>query len=220
MECIHGTRQTTIDAPQLATLAAAYSHTWIDLGTGDGRFVQHLAQKLPRTLLIGVDACRENLRKRSRCSAANAIFAIANALELPADLDGIARRISINFPWGSLLEALLEGDTRLIKGLHRVSQSETLLEIRLNGGALAQYGLDADAGAARVGEILAHAGWRCGTPTQLSARQLKDLPSSWAHRLAFGPHAWALGLRAVSVQIAQAPLCEYNQNTRGRMKQS
>ncbi|NJM08091.1 class I SAM-dependent methyltransferase [Candidatus Gracilibacteria bacterium] len=202
VECIQGTRKMTIDSQQLAALAAAYPYTWLDLGTGDGRFVQHMARTLPRTLLIGVDACRENLRERSRRSTPNTLFAIANALALPAELDGLVQRVSINFPWGSLLEALLEGDAHLLNGLRRVTRPTALLEIRLNGGALLQSELAAEEGAARVRQVLNRAGWRCGAPTYLAAQQLKDTPSSWAQRLAHGPHPWAISLRAVAIEIA------------------
>jgi 16S rRNA (adenine(1408)-N(1))-methyltransferase len=202
VETIQGTRKTTIAAPTLTALAAAYAHTWLDLGTGDGRFVQHMARALPRTLVVGVDACRENLRVQSRRSAPNALFAIANALDMPAALDGIAHRVSINFPWGSLLEALVEGDARLLDGLQRISRADALLEIRLNGGALLQHDLDAVEGVERVRAVLTRAGWRCSQPSQLGPRQLRDLPSSWAQRLAFGPQPWAIGLRAVRSSVA------------------
>lgn len=144
MEYIYGRRRGTIDAATLAARAAAYPYTWVDLGTGDGCYVQHLAAALPRWLVLGVDACREQLRERSGAAPANALFAIANALDLPAEIDGLASRLSINFPWGSLLAGLLEGEPRLIEGLRRISRPEALLEIRLNSGALSSLGLAAE----------------------------------------------------------------------------
>ncbi|GAB4432111.1 MAG: hypothetical protein OHK0015_19240 [Chloroflexi bacterium OHK40] len=200
MERIEGTNRRTLDRAGLLARAAAYPYVWLDLGTGDGRYVSHLATALPRWLVVGVDACREPLRERSAKAAPNALFVIANALALPGELDGIAQRVSINFPWGSLLEGLVEGDQGLLEGLRRVSQPETLLELRLNGGAVAEQGLSPEACLGRVRHLLSAAGWSCGQVAELRERQLRSLPSTWARRLAHGPHPWALALRAVRVE--------------------
>lgn len=202
MECIEGTHRRALDRAALLARATAYPYTWLDLGTGDGRFVSDLATTLPRWFVVGVDACREPLRARSRKPAPNALFVIANALALPAELNGVVQRASVNFPWGSLLEGLVEGDQGLLDGLRRVTQPEALLEVRLNGGAVAELGLSAEECFSRMRGVLATAGWRCGPETRLPARQLRSLPSTWARRLAHGPHPWALALRAVREQPA------------------
>ncbi|NTU82164.1 MAG: class I SAM-dependent methyltransferase [Chloroflexales bacterium] len=204
MECVHGKQRTEIDRAALDRCMAAHPYRWIDLGTGDGRYVQHLAAALPRWLVIGVDACREPLRERSRRGPPNAIFAIANALALPPELDGLAHRVSVNFPWGSLLVGLIEGDGRLLDGLGRVSRPQALLDVHLNGGAFAELGLDAEQGAARVSAVLTTAGWRCAAPAPLGARQLRSLASTWAHRLAHGPRPWAITVRAVRLESGTA----------------
>lgn len=197
MEYMLGRQRRVMGQADLATRAAAYPYRWIDLGTGDGRYVQHIAATLPRWLIVGVDACREPLRERSRAGAANTLYVIANALDLPRELDGLANRVSINFPWGSLLEGLVEGDRRLLEGLGRISQPEALLELRLNGGALSDLGLSADEGAARVRALLATTGWRCAAAERVEAPLLRSLATTWARRLAHGPHPWAITLRGV-----------------------
>lgn len=197
MEWIHGADRRALDRTGLLARAAAYPYVWLDLGTGDGRYVSHLAAALPRWLVVGVDTCRESLRERSRTAAPNALFVIANALVLPAELDGIAHRVSVNFPWGSLLEGLVEGDRDLVDGLGRVTRPESLLEVRLNGGAVAELGLTPEACLRRVQEVLSAAGWRCGPEARLNSAQLRMLPTTWARRLAHGPQPWALTLRAV-----------------------
>lgn len=200
MECVYGKQRATIDRAGLAARAAAYPYTWVDLGTGDGRYVQHLAVSMPRWLIVGVDACREQLRTSARAGRPNALFAIANALDLPTDLDGLAHRVSINFPWGSLFAGLVEGDAGLLSGLGRISMPECLLELRLNGGAFAELGISAAAGTARVAEVLASAGWQCAAPTRIEAKQLRALETSWSRRLAHGREPWAIGLRAVRLR--------------------
>lgn len=197
MECAHGKQRVVIDRAALAARAAAYPSTWIDLGTGDGRYVQHLAGALPHWLVVGVDACREQLRASSGVQRPNALFAIANALDLPHELDDLAHQVSINFPWGSLLNGLVEGNTSLLDGLGRVSRPGAVLELRLNGGAFAELGLTASAGAARVSDVLTAAGWRCAAPARIEAQQLRSFATTWSRRLAHGREPWAIGLGAV-----------------------
>lgn len=197
MECIHGTERRELDRASLLARAAAYPYVWLDLGTGDGRYVAHLAAALPRWLVVGVDACREPLREHSRTAAPNALFVVANALALPAELDGIAHRVSMNFPWGSLLAGLVEGNQGLLEGLGRVTQPDALLEVRLNGGAVVELGLTPEECLGRVERALTAGGWRCGPQAQLSRQLLRSLPTTWARRLAHGPQPWALTRRAV-----------------------
>lgn len=197
MEWVHGTQRRHIDHHQLSARMVDYPYCWVDLGTGDGRFAAHIARALPRWFVIGVDACREPLREHSRKAPPNALFAIANAGALPPELNGRAHRININFPWGSLLSDLVEGSADLVLGLQRIARPDALLEVRLNGGALAEVGLTAEDGTARVIDVLAMAGWRCAAPRTLTAQHLRTLPTTWARKLAHGPHPWALEVRGI-----------------------
>ena len=66
------------------------------------------------------------------------------------ELGGMASKITINFPWGSLLTALLDGEPRLLEGLLAISRAGAALEVRLNAGALAEAGYTLESGAARI----------------------------------------------------------------------
>ena len=79
-----------IDAATLAARIAGYRDILVDIGTGDGRYVRHIARECPASFAIGIDACRENLRGASRNAPGNALFVIANALSLPRELHGLA----------------------------------------------------------------------------------------------------------------------------------
>ncbi len=140
MEGIQGKRAVAIDAAALAARMAGYRAILIDIGTGDGRWVRHVARTHPDWFAIGVDACREGLRAASRAAPPNALYVIANALALPRELGGLATAITVNFPWGSLLAGLLEGEFALLDGLRGVARPNATLEVRLNGGALAAAG--------------------------------------------------------------------------------
>src|SRR5207249_2947150 len=101
-------RSFYIDKATLVSWLVAYRDVLIDLGTGDGRYVRYIAQTHPDWAVIGLDSCRENLCAISRTAPSNALYVIADAGSLPRELYGLASRITINFPWGSLLRGLLE----------------------------------------------------------------------------------------------------------------
>ena len=198
MEVIRGKESRAVDAPALVGRLRGYRHVVLDLGTGDGRYALHAARQDPATFAIGLDACRENLRAASRTAPSNALFVMANAVDMPTELHGLADRITINFQWGRLLAGLLAGDPRLLGGLRHLAHAESgaHLEIRLNEGALLEAGCTLAEGAARVRRVLAEAGFGVGRPTALDAASLRAFPSSWARRLAHGPHPRGLDLRA------------------------
>lgn len=196
MECVYGTKRAGLGRDELLAKASTYPSIWVDLGTGDGRYVTHLAKTLPDWLIVGVDACREPLREHSRKAAPNSLFAIANASRLPAELNGLADRVTINFPWGSLLSDLVGGAPELLEGLQRITQPQAQLDIRLNGSALTELQISSERAAETVQQVLCRAGWQCAEPTRLNARQVRELPTSWARRLVHGPHPWAVELIA------------------------
>jgi len=186
MEIIRGKMSLEIDLAGLAARMAGRQHTIIDLGTGDGRYVQSLADKHPGAFIIGVDACRENLRAASRRSCANSLFVIANACSLPRELYGLADQMTINFPWGSLLEGLLDNEPGLMAGLRAVLRPDARLDVHLNAGGFAEVGWPLEEGAARVWANLQAQGFGLRRPRRLDAKILRAYPSTWARRLAVG----------------------------------
>jgi 16S rRNA (adenine(1408)-N(1))-methyltransferase len=218
MESICGKRTLHIDADTLANRVAGASAVLVDIGTGDGRFVLHAARAGSSWFAIGVDACRENLRPASRTAPRNVLFVIAEARTLPTELRGLATRIAINFPWGSLLGGLLDGDAGLLDGLASIVRPDwdarpgrerkgtmggATLEIRLNGGALAEAGWSLEVGGERVRQVLATHGFSVERPVLLDARALRACPTTWAKRLAVGRDPRALYLRALVPALAR-----------------
>jgi hypothetical protein len=187
---MQGKSTRVIAAPELARTLGGYRDILIDLGTGDGRFVLHAAQQDPVLFAIGVDACRENLRDVTRAAAANTLFAIANVTEqrctLFDEMRGLATRVTINFPWGSLRDGFLTGNPALLDGLWTMMRPGARLEVRLNASALAEAGWDLHSGGRQAAESLASAGLQVRASQMLSAAELRLLPSTWARRLAFG----------------------------------
>ncbi len=194
METILGRRSLALDLTGLNERLTNYNRVMLDLGTGDGKFAFHYARTFPHHFVIGVDACRENLQAHSRTKLPNALFVIANAQDLPNELNGLVSHVTINFPWGSLLESLLNGDAMLMHSLELISRSITLIDVRLNGGALAEQGCALEDGASQIYDNLLQAGWRMKSPVMLNAQALRNFPSTWAKRLAFGRDPRAMQL--------------------------
>ncbi len=196
MEGIQGRHALSIDADELARRLAGHNEVELDLGTGDGRYVRCVALAHPERFVIGVDACRENVREVSRRTPPNALYLIANALALPSELDGLASRLAINFPWGSLLAGLLDRQSGLPQRLTALVREGAVVEIRLNAGALAEAGCTLDEGGRLVRRALGTAGFAVSPLESLGPPELRALPSTWAHRLAFGRDPRAIYLRA------------------------
>jgi 16S rRNA (adenine(1408)-N(1))-methyltransferase len=186
MERLIGSRRLALQGPDLGAFVSLYSDVLIDIGTGDGRFVDHFARKHASTLAIGIDACREQLVARSRRAPVNALYLIANALNLPTEIDGLATHLTINFPWGSLLTGLMTGDASLYRRLPAIARPGALLEVRLNAGATAEAGVDFDTASKSARRLLHAAGFEMRPPSLMSVADLRACPSAWAHRLAFG----------------------------------
>jgi 16S rRNA (adenine(1408)-N(1))-methyltransferase len=198
VECIRGKTSAQIDSDALATGVAGYRDVLIDIGTGDGRYVLHVARTRPNWFALGVDACRENLRKASRKAPPNALYVIANALALPRELDAMASKITVNFPWGTLLTGLLDREPMLLDRLLAIARPGAALEIRLNAEALTEAGYTLKSGGARVRQALDDGGFEVvGDLLWLDARELRRCQTTWAKRLAYGRDPRAVCLTAV-----------------------
>jgi hypothetical protein len=194
METIRGRKSLEVDFTGWKDRLVNYKRVILDLGTGDGRYARTLAGRKSNWFVIGLDSCRENLREHSRANVPNLLFAIASAQDLPRELYGLISHITINFPWGSLLESLLESDLKLMCGLKSVSRLKASLDIRLNGGALAEAGKTLEAGTDKIYYNLLQAGWQLEQPMLMDASALREFPSTWAKRLAFGRDPRAISM--------------------------
>ena len=111
----------------------------MDVGTGDGLFVYKSAQRDPRTFFIGIDANRRPLEKISekihrrpeKGGLLNVLFVQAAVEDLPAELDGIAAEVFVQFPWGSLLRGVAGGDERVLRNLRRLCLAKARLHITI-----------------------------------------------------------------------------------------
>lgn len=89
-----------------------YKTIHIDLGTGNGKFIFDLALKNPEILFIGIEPIASNLleysKKAQKNKLENLIYVISSIENLGTELNGLGDVVYVNFPWGSLLEAVVK----------------------------------------------------------------------------------------------------------------
>jgi hypothetical protein len=83
----------------------------------------------------------------------------------------------------------------LMRGLESISRPITSVELRLNGGALAEAQKTLESGTDWIYYNLRQAGWQLQHPVMMDTSTLKKFPSTWAKRLAFGRDPRAVMLR-------------------------
>lgn len=169
----------------------------LDLGTGDGRLPYTLGRLTPERLFVGLDANVAGLRKLSGRAArerlGNVIYVRASVEDLPLELAGVADRITVVLPWGSLLAAVARPGVPALAGIRALCQPEATLSIVLSvaGPDLREarrLGLPPLDGRylqdLAVG--YAAAGFTVTTVRRLDLDRLAAWPSTWARRLAHG----------------------------------
>jgi 16S rRNA (adenine(1408)-N(1))-methyltransferase len=71
-------------------------------------------------------------KKPVRGGVSNALFVWASVEDLPSELHGLANEITINYPWGSLLRALVVPDHSVLKGIRDLAHPGASLTILIN----------------------------------------------------------------------------------------
>lgn len=95
-----------------------FKEVHIDIGTGNGKFIYDLAVKNPCALYIGIEPTAINLyeysKKANKNKLNNLIYIISSIENMDDDLYGMADKVYINFPWGSLLEVIVKDMPELL----------------------------------------------------------------------------------------------------------
>jgi 16S rRNA (adenine(1408)-N(1))-methyltransferase len=182
----------------------------VDLGTGDGRFVLATAAANPDRFVVGVDpvaaAMAESSRRAARPAARggqpNALFVVAAAEAIPTELRGVADRVTVNLPWGSLLRGALALDEAAARGIAGLLHPGGTAALLLAPNARDRLAADVDVPTRIAGDLARD--WRAlgidlvaaceATPDDLAAAR-----TTWARRLQLGTtpdrQAWRLMLR-------------------------
>jgi SAM-dependent methyltransferase len=187
------------------------------VGTGDGRLPFVWARESPERLFIGIDASAAGMREHSgravRARIPNVAYVRAAIEALPDELHGIADRVTVVLPWGSLLAAVARPSLPALRNLRAVCQAGAHLSVVLGSdpardqAELRRLGLppiDTDGLGARVGAGYLEAGFRIERVRSLGTSEMARWPSSWVRRLAFGRMRSFVQLEAAALGLREA----------------
>jgi 16S rRNA (adenine(1408)-N(1))-methyltransferase len=172
------------------------------VGAGDGLASLRLARADPGVLAVAIDPSIDRLRVGARSALRqklpNVLFAVARIEDAPRELDGAADRITVSFPWGSLLRGIVRAEPSVLAPLARIAKPASCVDVLLSVESRdAASGLD-------PGEIpalptRADAFTRHGLVIERLAtaaeHEVAASGSSWAKRLGRSRRASALRLR-------------------------
>jgi hypothetical protein len=158
-----------------------------------------LAARCPDRLFIGLDASAAALRERSgrafRSRTPNLLYVRAAVEALPPELAGVADRLTVVLPWGSLLAAVARPVPGVLEGLGGLCRPGAALTV--------VFAIDAARDAAEASRLdlppidhaylegplaasYAASGFTVRSVRPLSPPGLARWPSTWAQRLAHG----------------------------------
>jgi len=187
-----------LDAAAFAALRAGHAGLVLDLGTGDGKHVLTEARRRPDTLVVGLDAGPDAMRRAAaratvrpdRGGVPNALFVWASVERLPAELTGVTEVHSL-MPWGSLLRALVTPERAVLAAVAAACQPGAPFLLTLNLHAwrppVPEVGGTSEPTPSSVEGSLAfayrRAGWTVESAGYLDDAQIADLGTSWTKRL-------------------------------------
>lgn len=198
MKIVKGNKILDFSGEKLKELSSKFRNVAIDLGTGDGNYVYGEALKNPDTLYIGIDPSAKQMqvfsKKALRKKLENILFVIGSIEVFPNDFDIKADKVTVNFPWGSLMEKIVrcEDDTvlffkKLLKPGGKLEfifgYSEDLeptetsrLELpEINEGYVEQ----------NIIPKFEKSGFKLTGFAQLSHEEIKNTQTTWSKKLAF-----------------------------------
>lgn len=214
-------RTDRLDPAAFGELRARHETTAVDVGTGDGRFAYHLASDDPARLVIGIDSLEEPMgeiaakaaRKPAKGGRPNLLLVRAAIEALPAELECVADEVSVQLPWGSLLEGIVLSRDDVLGGLAALCRPGARVMVTLNGeiwldSTPARYEHLPVPTPEYVADVIAagmaRVGIRLDAARYSSPAEAKELATTWARRLGHGrPHPSFVQFEGVRVPTAE-----------------
>lgn len=188
----------------------------MDIGSGDARAPLRWARADPGRLFIAVDAnasgmvavARKAARKPARGGVRNLLCVVAAAEVLPGPLRGVADRLTVLLPWGSLLRAFVAPEPALLRRARALCQPGAGLELVFShepgrDGArrapvMAGEGALDDAHVHGLARPYRDAGFAIDSVERLPVESLRAYPTTWAKRLGYGQARAVYRVRATA----------------------
>lgn len=180
-------------------LKADFDELIIDLGTGNGKFVYDMAINNPDILFIGIEPTASNLyeysKKVNKNKLNNLIYIITSIENLGNDLNGIADKVYINFPWGSLLEAVVKDMPELLGKIAQLGKKEAEFNFTFAYSTIHEPNeiekrnlplLTDDYLMTKLTDIYKYAGLIIQTCTNLKPQDINKFGTLWAKKLYLG----------------------------------
>ena len=164
-----------------------------------------MARTDPQTLAIAldpsVDRLRVAVRSALRDKVSNVLFVVASIEDAPCELDSAADRMTVSFPWGSLLRGIVRAEPSVLAPLARLAKPGACVDALLSVESRdAASGLEPDDVSALPARADAFA--RCGLVIERFVIASEDAitasGSSWAKRLGRTRRVSALRLRRLA----------------------
>lgn len=133
MRILKSSKEIEINKEEFLNKIENYENLVIDLGTGQGAFVYFNAVENKETFYIGLDSCRDSMKKygvkQYKNKVQNLIYVVMNAQKIDDILIGKFHEVYINLPWGSLLEGLFKEEFRIIENISKLLREDGIVHI-------------------------------------------------------------------------------------------
>ena len=199
MISVKGSKTQEISHQNLQELTAGFETVVADLGTGDGRFVYKEALNNPKNFYVGIEPNQKQLsiysKESNKKRLENVLFVVGSVEVLPTELMGIFDELNILLPWGTLLQKIVSPTPEAINNLKSLIKANGTIHIifgydeKYDPNEVQRLGLD-KMDEEYMEEIWVqlwkNEGFEIIYLKQLTAKEVRELETSWAKKLSFG----------------------------------
>jgi len=160
------------------------------VGAGNGGYVLHRARTEPTSFAVAIDASPDPLARGAwsakRAHLANAAFLVEGVERLPRELACLADEVTVHFPWGSLLQGLLDGSSSVVGSVAALMKNRAELRVLVAAAVRDGFGaVTPSVITSRCENYLQH-GLRLVDARWASSEVIRESRSAWAKRLGVG----------------------------------
>jgi 16S rRNA (adenine(1408)-N(1))-methyltransferase len=188
-----------------------FEKNFLDIGTGDGRYIYKNALQNPNYLFIGIDPAsnlKEYQREINRKKLKNALLISSSIENYNPPIDNYFDKITIILPWGSLLKQTVTVEPEFFSKIMRWLKNEGEIEIifgfneeleeketkRLNLSELTEKEINY---IKSKYDKLEHA--KLLEFKELNSRELGNFETTWAKKLSFGANRKYLKIKLIKI---------------------